>query len=174
MDMTVTPTRLRTSIATLAIAGAASAGISLATPSASAASRDVTVGSTSADSTTTQSLTPRARAAQQLGMCVWIGKPYGQKFSGKWHVVGQGGATCGNGLGVGRGFIEVTLQQKRAWGWDDRQKKTLWGAGTAHPKAKCRDFGWYTWRTVVSIYGRSGRNYSLEGRKTSPTWRTRC
>ncbi|WP_424531682.1 hypothetical protein ACOZ38_16820 [Sphaerisporangium viridialbum] len=167
--MTIRP---RYSLAALALVTTASVGmLATATAPANAATPETR---TSAGHAAVRGPASQSQSARQLGTCMWIGKPYGQKIGGKWHVVGQGGATCSNGLGAGRGFIEIELQQKRAWGWDGRQTKTLWGAGTAHPRAKCKSFGWYTWRTVASVYGWNGRNYSRVGLKTSSTWRTRC
>jgi hypothetical protein len=102
--------------------------------------------------------------------CHWVVKPYGQKINGSWYVVG-GGGTCNSAM------YTITLQQKRWWGWDDRDQKTiLFGSGSGYPKAKCRDFGWYTWRTVAQRWMQDINHHwiHLGGPIISATWRTRC
>ncbi|MEV0902040.1 hypothetical protein [Actinoplanes sp. NPDC049802] len=106
----------------------------------------------------------------QANKCIRLWKPYGQKIKGKWHVV-----TGGRLQNCGATYFKVTLQQKRAWGWDDRSSKTIFRKGDVNPKAKCKTFGTYSWRTtgVWYRYTTGGKVQTL-GQMITKSWRTKC
>lgn len=102
--------------------------------------------------------------------CIRLWKPYGQKISGKWHVVAGGRLS-----NCGATYFKVTLEQKRWWGWDGRSSKTITRKGQVNPKVKCKTFGKYTWRTTGAWY-RNLPNGKIEmlAEVITKTWRTRC
>ncbi|MFI7702434.1 hypothetical protein [Nonomuraea sp. NPDC049480] len=113
-----------------------------------------------AESVPARTRTPAIAATQSVAPCTWAAKPYGRKINGRWHVVGRGGSTCK--IGGSDGFVRVTLQQKRAWGWDSRQVLHYRGTkkGVVYPRAKCRDFSttrWRTWTAYVNLGYRHNR-----------------
>jgi len=100
-----------------------------------------------------------------------VGKPYGKYWSGSWHVVGWGTYNCNT---YPYAYVHVTLQQKRWWGWDDRSSKNLFKPGTVYPSAKCKTYGWYTWRTEGQYVRNFNGKLSVGKSTFSPPWRTRC
>ncbi|MFF4733485.1 hypothetical protein ACFY3M_51550 [Streptomyces mirabilis] len=105
----------------------------------------------------------------QASSCIRLWIPYGQKIGGKWYVVAGGRlADCG------QTYFKVTLQQKRWWGWDDRSSKTITRSGDANPRAKCKTFGTYKWRTLGIWYHITPRGQEQLGRLITKSWTTRC
>jgi hypothetical protein len=157
--------------ASLAFAPAASA---TATPRSAVPVTSVAVAS---DSVTAGTIDGGLTAAQvkpgyaaRAGSCVRLWKPYGQKIKGKWYVVGGGRLS-----NCGATYLKVTLQQKRWWGWDDRSTKNLFRKGDANPKAKCKTFGKYNWRTTAVWYRyTTGGKVETLGNFITKSWRTKC
>jgi hypothetical protein len=113
--------------------------------------------------------TPASAATRSVAPCTWAAKPYGRKINGRWHVVGHGGSTCK--IGGGGGFVRVTLQQKRAWGWDSRQTLHYRASkkGVVYPRATCRDFSTTRWRTWTAY-----ANFGYHHYRYSAVLTTKC
>ncbi|MFI0447562.1 hypothetical protein [Actinomadura sp. 6N118] len=101
--------------------------------------------------------------------CVYMWRPYKQKFRNGWHtVIGGKLKNCG------ATYFKVTLQQKRWWGWDGRSSKTIYRKGSVNPKAKCKSSGTYTWRAHGNWYRRTPRGSETLWIGVTKTTRHRC